>query len=223
MKKVICFMMISLLFFTGCQPQPSEKVLSYQTNYEITGDEKEKLLENMSESIYDSIDRTNAMAKEMVVDAIYKEGKDITVPEGRYQISGQLSGNVYIRDENGGLLLHELIAPPPLGIETITVDLSGSHIIHVNSFEQVFITPVETKVSTDLSTGIWEVGKDIKEGTYVVTGDDLGYLQIFEKGQSPHIYEVIGGDSGTKIDVLLKKGQKLKITGTTQLHFGLKQ
>lgn len=219
MKRVILFIYIaSLLVLNGCQ-QPSEKITRYQENYEIIGKEKDEMITNTSETIYESIDRSNSEAKEVIIEPIYKEGKDVILPQGRYEIGGHITGNVYIHDEHGQLLFHDIIGTPPLGVENITIDVNGSHIVHVDGFEQAYIIPVSTELSTELSSGIWEVGKDIEEGRYTVTGSGLGYLQIYEQGKSPQVFEVIGGDSHTASKVHLKDGQMLKISGVNLIQF----
>lgn len=218
---ILLILFASLLVFSGCETR-SEEVLSYEENYEITGTEKEEMVGNISETIYNSIDRSNRNAKEVIIDVIYNEGKDISLPEGRYEISGQLTGNVYIRDKEGNELFHALLAPPLLGVERVFVDVSNEHIVHVDGFEEVYITPASTQLTSELSSGIWEVGKDIEEGNYEVTGNDLGYLQIFEKGKSPQVYEVIGGDGANTITVQLKNGQKLVIKNLLNLKFTAK-
>lgn len=218
--KIPIFLMFfaSLFVFSGCESH-SEEALLYEENYEITGSEKEELVGEISETIYDSIDRSNANAKEVIIDAIYNEGEDLSLPEGRYHITGQLTGNVSIRDREGKELFHALLAPPPLGVDSVTVDVSNTHVVHVDGFEEVHITPAPTQLATELNTGIWEVGKDIEEGQYVVTGNELGYLQVFEKGKSPQVYEVIGGNGATKMNVQLKNGQKLVITDLLNIKF----
>lgn len=219
MKRTILFLYIaSMLFLNGCQ-QPSEKITSYQENYEIVGKEKDEMINNTSETIYESIDRSNLDAKEVIIDPIYKDGEDVILPQGRYEIRGQITGNVYIHDAHGQLLFHDILGTAPLGVESITVDVNGSHIVHVDGFEQAYIIPVTTQLSSELSSGIWEVGKDIEEGSYTVTGSGLGYLQIYKQGESPQVFEVIGGDSHTASKVHLKDGQKLKISGVNIIQF----
>lgn len=216
--------MLRLIFFcsffllNGCGAA-SEVITSYEENYEIIGVEKENLLENMSDTIYQSIERNHSGAQEVILNVIDKYGNDLTLPEGRYEISGGYSGDIEIRDEEGKLLLTEIIAPSPLGVESVTVDLNGSHILHVDGFKEVMITPVPTESSTELTTGIWEVGKDIEAGNYSVTGGALGNLVIFEKGEEPQVYEIIGGEPTMAIDVQLKTGQKIKISGLIMAQF----
>lgn len=217
MKRAVIYI-ASLLVLTGCQ-QPSEKITSYQENYEIIGKEKDEIINNTSETIYGSIDRSNSEAKEVIIEPIYKDGEDVILPQGRYQIGGRITGNVYIHDEHGQLLFHDVLGTPPLGVERITVDVNGSHIVHVDGLEQAYILPVPTQLSSELSAGIWEVGKDIKEGSYTVTGSGLGYLQIYEQGESSRVFEVIGGDSHTASKIHLKDGQKLKISGINSIQF----
>lgn len=222
MKKVLGLIFFSSFFVLNGCGEVSEVITSYQENYEIIGAEKEKLLENISDTIYESIERNHSDAKEVILNVIDKHGNDLILPEGRYEISGGYSGDIEIRDEKGKLLLTEIIAPPSLGVESVTVDLNGSHILHVGGFEGVVITPVTTESSTELTTGIWEVGKDIEAGDYTVTGSALGNLLIFEKEKDPQVYEIIGGEPATAIDVQLRAGQKLKISGLIMAQFELK-
>src|SRR5690606_39763555 len=49
-------------------------------------------------------------------------------------------------------------------VHGITVDLNGEHAVHIDGFDEVFITPVETQITKELHAGIWEVGKDIEIG-----------------------------------------------------------
>lgn len=215
MKRII--VIISLLILSGCQ-EPSDKTSKYQENFEITGSEKEDLIKNTSDTIYESINRENSGSKEVTIEAIYKEGKDVILPEGRYQITGKLTGNVYINDRQGGLLFHDLIGPPPLGVESITIDVNGSHILHVDGFEQVVITPVRTKPTTELTSGIWKVGKDIEAGNYTITGNDLGYIEVFEQDNDPQVFEVIGNESQSITELELKSEQIIRVTGVQKLH-----
>lgn len=219
MRKVIISTFIASLFvLNGCSQQLSDKVLSYQENFEIIGAEREEIIGNISDTIYESIDRSNSEATNVIVDPILQEGNDVTLPEGRYEIVAQIAGNVFVRDEQGELLFRDIIAPPPFGVGKVTVNVNGKHTIHVDGFEQAFITPVPTQLSNELSPGIWEVGKDIEAGSYSVTGDGFGYLQIFEQGESPKVFEVLG-DSSQTIAIHLKDGQKLKITRVSTVQF----
>lgn len=219
MKKVIIVAtIVSLFILTGCIQQLSDKVLSYQENYELIGDERVEIIGNISNTIYESIDRSNSEATELIIDPIFQEGNDVILPEGRYAIAAQIAGNVFVRDEAGELLFHDIIAPPPFGVGKVTFDVNGKHIVHVDGFEQVFITPVATQLSNELSPGIWEVGKDIEEGSYTVTGDGFGYLQIFQQGEEPKVYELLGA-TNQEITLHLKEGQKVKITRVSTVQF----
>lgn len=217
-KAIISMFIVSLIVLTGCQ-QLSEKVLVYQENYEIIGTEREEIIGEVSDTIYESIDRSNSAATNVFIEPILQEGNDVTLPEGRYEITALMAGNVFVRDEHGTLLFHDIIARSPYGVERITVDVNGKHIIHVDGFDNVMITPVPTQLSNELSPGIWEVGKDIKAGNYTVKGTGLGYLQIFEQGQSPQVFEVIGWGSESVSEIQLKDGQKIKITGAQTVQF----
>ncbi|WP_284139076.1 MULTISPECIES: hypothetical protein [unclassified Virgibacillus] len=220
MRKAIIFIaLLGLITLSACQ-QPSETVIRYQENFEIIGEEKEAMVGNISETIYDSIDRSNAAAKEVQLAPIAQDGEEVTLPEGRYQISGQITGNIYIRDEAGKLLFHEVIAPYPSGVERVTIDVNNSHTVRVDGFEEVFITPVATKLSTELTTGIWEVGKDVKEGIYRVASSGFGSFIIFKQGESPRVHELFSSHENreTTFDVHLQKGQRIIVSGATMVQ-----
>ncbi|MFD2043483.1 hypothetical protein ACFSTA_03735 [Ornithinibacillus salinisoli] len=222
MKRIVLLIFIACLFvLSGCQQQPSEKVLRYQENSEIIGTEKDEIIGEISDTIYESIDRSNSGAEEVVLFPIDREGEDIILPEGRYMITGGQSGNVIVNDEHGVLLFHGIL-DQAYGVASVTVDVNGSHSVHVDGLEEASITPVTTQLSNQLSTGIWEVGKDIEEGDYSVMADSgyaFGDLQIFEEGESTKVYEIIDSSPDSKIKVHLQDGQKIKITGVSNLQF----
>ena len=47
----------------------------------------------------------------------------------------------------------------------------------------------------------------------------FGYLQIFEEGESPRVFEFLDGSAESMIEIQLKDGQKIKITGIDSLQF----
>jgi hypothetical protein len=227
MKRVLFLVLIIGLFvLSGCGQEPSEIVLAYQENSEIIGSEKDSIIGEVSDTIYDSIDRSNAKAEEIFLGPIEGQGVDITPPEGRYRISADMppdgmpqSGRILVHDEEGVLLLSEIIDYSFAG--SVTVDLSGSHTVHIDGLDYAMLIPEETKVSDDLSAGIWEVGKDIAAGNYSIFPTDYGFgdLQIFEEGKSPRLFEFLNTSPETAVELELKEGQKLKITGIYSLKF----
>lgn len=63
----------------------------------------------------------------------------------------------------------------------------------------------------ELTAGIWEVGKDIEAGNYsVIPGTDFafGYLQIFEEGEPPRVFEFLNGPPKSGMDIQLKDDRK---------------
>ena len=224
-KTPFILFILSLFILTGCNrffhEPPTEIVMRYQENYEIIGSEKDEMLENVSKTIFETSDRSNSKAVEVEIGVVTREGKEIRVPSGRYQISGKVVGAVYIRDGNGDLLFRDILGSG-YGVQSITIDLDEQHIIRMDGdLEQVHVSPVPTGLSTELTAGIWEVGLDIKEGAYSITTPyGLGSLQIFDPNEEPRVYEVIGGNfSATTSDVQLSDGQQLRINGISRINF----
>ena len=229
MKRMLYLMFITCLFvLNGCSHEPSEKVLRYQDNNEIIGPERDKIIGEYSDTIYESIDRNNSKATEMMIGPIEGTGEDITPPEGRYTITSvpgsdgfPQSGRVLVYDEYGILLIDELI-DYAFGVGSVTVNLNGTHTVHVDGLDEVLIVPATTQIMNELSAGIWEVGIDIEAGDYYVYADSeiaFGDLHIFEEGKSPRVFEFLNTSPESKIELQLIEGQKLRVSGLSILHF----
>ncbi|WP_077602653.1 hypothetical protein [Oceanobacillus sojae] len=227
--KRMYFLIVLICFFalTGCSQDSSgsEKVLSYQENNEIIGEEREEIVGEVSDTMYESIDRSNTEAEEIVIGPVSGDGEEIIPPEGRYSIGmgfdgSPQSGRVLVYDEEG-ILLIEALLDGSYGVGSITVDLNGSHTVYVDGVDELILIPEETNISNELTAGISEVGKDIEPGNYSVVTDldsGMGYLEIFEEGEQPKVFEILIDPLEPDIDVELKEGQKVKITGLYGLY-----
>ncbi|WP_172370587.1 hypothetical protein [Sporosarcina jiandibaonis] len=216
-----------LLVLAGCgsilNAPTYNNMTDAEKNSEIVGEEKDEIVGKVSQTIFDTVDRNNSKGQNIETGEIEKSGMEVNVPEGRYEIFAGEAGNVFIYDEQGDLLIREMF-DRFYGVDSsLTVDLSENHTIFFDGgLEGATVRHAETKLSNSLSPGIWEVGLDINAGNYIVTTDDrlVGYLQVFDPGKEVRVYELVGGGSlQTKSDVQLVEGQKLKITGTKQVHF----
>lgn len=210
------------------QSSKSEKVLSYQENNEIIGEEKEEIIGNYSDTIYNSIDRSNEEAEEFVIGPISREGEEITPPEGRYTIGiyyedEPQSGRVLVYDQDDTLLIEALL-DEVYGVNGIVLDLNGSQTVYADGVNKLFLTPADTNMTNELPAGISEVGTDIEPGNYSVISDmtqKMGYLEIFEEGKEPRVFEALIDPLELDINVELKEGQKVRITGADYLGFEL--
>jgi hypothetical protein len=215
-----------IFILSGCehgvfQDPLSEKVLRYEENFEITGSEKDEKIGTVNMAIFKTSDRSNALAKEVQLPVVRQEGEEVKLPSGRYSITGSPTGNVFVSDENGQLLLREIVGSYA-GVGSLTVDIDEAYTVRVDGgYDSVSILPVSTQLSTELTAGIWEVGLDIEAGDYeVTTPDGLGYLQVLDKNDDPKLYELIGGTySSTKSSQNLREGQRLLINGISIVHF----
>lgn len=223
-KSLFLYLILVLGIIAGCNKTPSESVLLYQENNEITGEEREELVSEISPTIYESIDRSNEEAEEILISPIERPGESVTPPPGRYKLHiGEMyapqSGRVYVYDEDEKPLLEETIGV--FGISEVNVSLNGSHTVYVNGLLKLQISPVDTEPSNILTAGIWEVGKDIPPGTYSVfnEGYGIGDLYIFENGKEPRVFEVIDHPTKDPIEVELMENQIIKISGLDALGF----
>lgn len=218
-----CFVLIM-----GCSSQPSEKVIRYQENNEIIGEEKDELIGDISPTIYETVDRNNEDAEEVIIFPVERPGSSVIPPPGRYtiypnQVGGDpIAGRVVVYDENEVLLVEETI-DSNFGLSGVTVNLDGSHTVYIDGLDHVSIVPTPNEGSSnELGAGIWEVGKDIEPGNYTVEAESdyfYGYLQLFEEGKEPRVFEILNNPTRSTVNVDLEEGQILKITGLSYLKF----
>ena len=223
-KYSILGVIISSTLLAGCNelPKPSqEKVSHYEKNFEIIGAEKERMIGLVNGAIYRSVDRANKTAKPQTISVVPIEGVEISLGTGRYMITGYPAGNIFIYDENGELILTEIVGSYA-GSGSLTLDIDSSYTVRADGgYDSVQITPVKTVLATDLTTGLWKVGTDIAPGEYDIEIEEAyGYLQIFEEGKEPILFELIGGKVGqTNGQVTLKAGQTIRVTDTSFIKF----
>lgn len=225
MKQILFPMtLICIILLAGCggEKEASEKVLIYQENNEIIGEERDELVGEISPTIYEKIVRSNEGLEEIMLFPVERPGESVTPPAGRYTLQMvPVTGRVAIYDENDIPLLDEVIDGTQ-GAETVTVSLNGSHTVHVSGMMTVYLRPAQTELSSTLNAGIWEVGVDIEPGNYTVTAPtdiEMGYLQIFEEGKKPRVFEIINNPTRSTVEVDLEEGQILKITQIRYLNF----
>jgi hypothetical protein len=224
---LIMFLFISLLFLSGCtssvfQAAPSEKAKSYQENYEIIGQEKEEMLEemNISETIFDISDRDKTdeeMEEDNSFDVVNKG--EFTLPAGRYWFTGETSGNIFIYDEEGQLLIHEIIGYP--GVLGFFADVNESHTIKIDGLETASaFLGWEKETSSELDAGIWHVGLDIEPGSYTISAaGGFGHVIILEPNGETQVFEMIGSRSvSTESEIELKEGQVMRVIGISSVE-----
>ncbi|MHA6253273.1 hypothetical protein [Oceanobacillus sp. CAU 1775] len=220
MKKFLLLLFVSCTFLlVACSEEPSEKVAAYQDNFEILGEERDELIGDVSDTIYESIDRDATDPEEIFLSSIGKDGVQITPPAGRYWIGSMgfsgapESGRIVVYDEDDKLLIDQLY-DQGFGGSSVTVDLNGTHTVHIDGLNEAQITPVETEFYNELTSGIWEVGKDVEAGEYDIMGTDygFGYLHVFEEGKEPRVFEFLNSSPDSQVRLELKAGQKLRVS-----------
>ena len=98
-----------------------------------------------------------------------KEGAKVNVEAGRYVLTGYPTGNIFIYDEDDNLLVREIVGEKA-GVPTLTADIDSTFtILFDGGYDTVTIIPVKTELSTELTTGIWDVGLDIEPGNYTIS------------------------------------------------------
>lgn len=208
----------------GCQAKTipaTEENVRYEQNYELTGEEKKELIGTVNPAIFTIVDRGNPEAEAVSIPVVPKAGEEIHLKTGRYMITGYPTGNIYVFDAEGKQIVREIVGDYA-GAGSLTVSVEETYTIRADGgYDSIEIYPSPTTLNTDLTAGLWEVGKDIKAGQYKISLDQgYGYLQILEKGNDPILYELIGGTIGRTESLLeLKEGQWLRVTDTSLITF----
>ena len=170
--------------------------------------------------------RDNSSAKETTLNAgTFTVGTDI--PSGRYVITGDGMGNLFVYDEAGLPVVNEILdTSTDMGVSSVTTDLEDGQEIEISGMDAVTFKPAETKMSNKLSAGTWEVGLDIEPGRYdATTANGMGNFVIYNDMGLPSTNEILdaSGDMGVKtITVTLKEGQRISISGLNEVNFEAK-
>src|SRR5699024_211191 len=219
-RRILLILIMVSGFLSGCSA--AAKTSTYDVHSEITGEEKDQILGTAYNRLYEKVERGNEKQDPTILSAIYLGGKDATVPEGRYVITGSQGGLITILDADGNVWLKEAL----LG-DHITVSLLDTDTVHADAGfdEYVSIKKAEEWTEPFLTTGTWEVGVDIEPGTYKFYSEGgYGFIQIYEAGTSPRLYEIIGGVYDEERDIVnpniykeitVTEGQQIRVTGTT--------
>ncbi|MEN2767374.1 hypothetical protein [Ornithinibacillus xuwenensis] len=170
--------------------------------------------------------RDNSSAQETTLNAgTFAVGTDI--PAGRYVITGDGMGNLFVYDEDGLPLVNEILdTSGELGVTSVTTDIEDGQEIEISGLNSVKFTPAETALSNTLSAGSWEVGLDIEPGRYDVTAPGgMGNFFIYDEMGLPSTNEILdaSGEMGVKqITVTLEEGQEIEISGLNEVNFEAK-
>ncbi len=223
-KRISVGIFVCMLLLSGCHPlqgTKSEKRSLYEDNYEIIGTTRDEIIGKVHPAIFTTVDRRNIGTKRTYGPVVSKDGLKLNVAAGRYVLTGYPTGNMFIYDKNHNLLVREIVGSKA-GVPSLTADIDSTFsIVFDGGYNTITIEPVETELSTELTAGIWDVGLDIEPGNYTISIPyGYGFVQIFEQGKDPLLYELTGGElTGSKSRVHLKEGQKVRVTKISTVNF----
>lgn len=214
----------SMLLLSGChnlQGTNQDISNSYADNYEISGTTRDDIIGPVHPAIFTTVDRSNKGAKRKYGPVSSRNGVKLSLETGRYVLTGHPTGNIFIYDKNGNLLVQELVGEK-VGVPTLTADIDSTFSVVLDGgYDIATIEPVKTALSTELTAGIWDVGLDIEPGEYTIsTPNGYGFVQIFEQGEEPRLFELTaGGLTYSKSLVELKEGQKVRVSKVSIVYF----
>ena len=132
---------------------------------EEDADEEEEAAARLNEEDSQKLTRDNSSAEETTLNTgTFTVGEDIS--EGRYVITGDGSGNLFVYDGDFPVVNEILDPTGEFGVKSVTTDIKDGQQIEISGISNVTFTPAETSISNILTTGTWIVGLDIAPGRY---------------------------------------------------------
>jgi hypothetical protein len=233
---IVIIILLFAIFGGGDEEEPQDNdtgTEDTQDNEDETAEEdadndvaEEEESADEEESAEEPNTRDNSSAKETTLNAgTFTVGTDI--PSGRYVITGDGMGNLFVYDDAGLPVVNEILdTSTDMGVSSVTTDLEDGQEIEISGMDAVTFKPAETKMSNKLSAGTWEVGLDIEPGRYdATTASGMGNFVIYNDMGLPSTNEILdaSGDMGVKtITVTLKEGQRISISGLNEVNFDAK-
>ncbi|HWT26420.1 MAG TPA: hypothetical protein VN131_00640 [Mobilitalea sp.] len=155
---------------------------------------------------------------------VFTVGKDI--PAGRYVITGDRYGNLFIKDPSGLTYTNEILGGGDLGVDSVTTDIHDGDTIQIQGVKNVTFTPAKTVLYKDtLTTGTWVVGLDIAQGSYIITSPNgSGNLFIYDNKGVSIVNEILGKGDVTvdKVNADLVDGFKIEVSGMKEIKLTAK-
>ncbi|GAA0126885.1 hypothetical protein UT300019_27890 [Clostridium sp. CTA-19] len=173
-------------------------------------------------------DKTKTRDNSTAVETVLATGNFIVgqdIPKGRYVCTSDSSGNFIIYDKDNIPVVNEILGDENFGVTKVTVDIKDGEKIDIGGIKNVKFTPANTELLQELTTGIWEVGLDIKEGRYVASSaKGQGNFIVYRKGL-PITNEILS-DSGEfgvpSITLEIKNGDLIQISALEKVIFNSK-
>ena len=144
----------------------------------------------------------------------------VDIPPGRYIATTENGFGSFVVYERGTRLpeISEVLGyfAEPAYVPSVALTLVKDQEIKITRLAEVIFTPLKTEFKTELTTGIWEVGLDIKPGTYTISSKDGrgGSFNLFE-GDKPVARMELGknrANSKASGTVTLINGQTIRIS-----------
>ena len=149
------------------------------------------------------------------------------IPAGRYSATTEKGYGSFVVYETGTKLpeISEVLGyfADVAYVQSVAVTLGAGQEIEIKGLSRVTFTPLRTELRTELTTGVWEAGTDIKPGTYKVSSLDgrSGSITVLS-GSMPAAIAYLG-ENGTKSKesavITLTEGQTIRISSIPAVVF----
>lgn len=154
---------------------------------------------------------------------IWLVGRDMM--PGRYKVvpASGTHGKFTVERKGGGDDVAEVIGQDGYGVPSVTLTLRQGDVVEVrNNIPSVTLQSATIKLRTTLTTGIWQVGRDIAPGGYRATPppSESGKLQVDRSSGGDDITQILGGTLGEpSITLTLRDGDVISISRLAKVMF----
>lgn len=156
----------------------------------------------------------NSQAKETTLNAgKYQVGKDI--PQGMYLAETTTSGVINVYNKDGEQIQESKVEEKGINtpIKSILV-LKNGETLEITGMKNVKFTPYKTDYKTVLDQGIWQVGSDIEQGTYMFEiPNGNGMISINNSLGFNVFSEILNNQGSQSIKITLVNGDVVVING----------
>lgn len=163
---------------------------------------------------------TNTAESKDLFSGEWEVGKDIKA--GKYSFSAPSgSGNFFVYDKSGMPVTNEILSAEggDLGIKVVETYIEDGQKITISGLKTVKCVPADTSAKTEFTAGIYYVGREISEGTYIASSANgkSGNFFVYDKSGIPKVNEILGNGNDNlsidKVKVTLKNRDKMQISG----------
>ena len=164
-----------------------------------------------------NIDNSKAKAVTLT-EGEFTVGKEIQ--EGMYIADTKASGSITVFNSNGEKIQEAVITDKGLSIPVKSIFiLNNGEKVKITGMKQVLFTPYVRDFKTVLNTGSYEVGRNIKQGNYIMEiPSGNGSVTVTDPVGIPIYSQILNNQGAQSIKITLANEDNVIINGINGIH-----